>query len=208
IYDLNADLSKPMPLVYSRIGNDIEQIAFFGWSAERISRALLPLLDSSDPEMRRLAERASPIVRETNFAAVNSIASAPGPDTQPVLKPLAARPYTADVLAVMHPPSASPESARQGVSSSVNSKQKQLDEVFFRGYVEPILRKKGKDGYACANCHGTHTLFNATWSTVMNVVDTRNPENSLLLLKPTSSAETEGVVASNQLSHGGGVRWQ
>ena len=50
--------------------------------------------------------------------------------------------------------------------------QKKLDEAYFRAYVDPILHKKGKDGYACANCHVTHTLFNATWSTVMNVVDT------------------------------------
>ena len=85
--------------------------------------------------------------------------------------------------------------------------QRQLDEAFFKAYVEPILHKKGKDGYACANCHVTHTLFNATWSTVMNVVDTTDPENSLILRKPTSSAESEGVAGSKQLSHGGGVRW-
>ena len=30
IYDLEADLSKDGPPVYNRIGNDIEQIAFFG----------------------------------------------------------------------------------------------------------------------------------------------------------------------------------
>ena len=41
IYDLEADLSKIAPPVYNRIGNDIEQIAFFGDSADRLSRALL-----------------------------------------------------------------------------------------------------------------------------------------------------------------------
>ena len=60
--------------VYNRIGNDIEQIAFFGPSADLLAKSLLPLLDSPDAEMRRLAERASPIVRPTNFAAVNRIA--------------------------------------------------------------------------------------------------------------------------------------
>lgn len=40
------------------------------------------------------------------------------------------------------------------------------------------------------------------------MVDTANPENSLILRKPTSSAESEGIVGSNQLAHGGGVRWQ
>lgn len=41
----------------------------------------------------------------------------------------------------------------------------------------------------------------------MKVVDTSDPENSLILRKPTSSAESEGVVDSKILSHGGGVRW-
>jgi len=54
IYDLGADLSRPEPIVYSRIGNDIEQIAFFGPSAEKLAHALLPLLDSRDPELRTL----------------------------------------------------------------------------------------------------------------------------------------------------------
>jgi len=67
--------------------------------------------------------------------------------------------------------------------------------------------KRGKDGYACVNCHATHTLFDGTWSTARNVVDTANPENSLILRKPTSSAESEGIAASKILSHGGGVRF-
>ena len=31
--------------------------------------------------------------------------------------------------------------------------------------------KRGRDGYACVHCHATHTLFNATYSTALNVVD-------------------------------------
>jgi hypothetical protein len=50
-------------------------------------------------------------------------------------------------------------------------------------------------------------LFDGTWATVKNVVDTANPENSLLLRKPTSSSETEGVAGSKVLPHGGGVRF-
>jgi hypothetical protein len=49
IYDLDADLVKTGPPVYNRIGNDIEQVAFFGASADRIAKSLLPLLDSHDP---------------------------------------------------------------------------------------------------------------------------------------------------------------
>ena len=41
----------------------------------------------------------------------------------------------------------------------------------------------------------------------MNVVDTSDPENSLILRKPTSTAESEGVTNSAVLAHGGGVRF-
>ena len=73
--------------------------------------------------------------------------------------------------------------------------------------MEPILTKRGRDGYACVHCHATHTLFNATFSTALNVVDQANPENSLILRKPTSSSETEGVAGSTTLAHGGGIRF-
>jgi hypothetical protein len=208
IYDLNADLSQPGPIVYSRIGNDIEQIAFFGPSAERISRALLPLLDSSDPEMRRLAERASTIVRETNYFAVDKIAGDRGADTHLLEKKLAGMPDATEVVAAMQPPKGGPITPATLTRKEAPAKQRKLDEAFFKAYVEPILHKKGKDGNACANCHVTHTLFNATWSTVMNVVNTSDPEDSLILRKPTSSADSEGVVGSKDLAHGGGVRWQ
>jgi hypothetical protein len=88
------------------------------------------------------------------------------------------------------------------------SPRRKLDETLFRAYVEPILTRRGKDGNACVNCHATHTLFNGTYSTVNNVVDSEHPENSLILRKPTSSAETEGTLNSKQLAHGGGVRWE
>ncbi|MDQ6759237.1 MAG: hypothetical protein M3Z32_05140, partial [Acidobacteriota bacterium] len=82
-----------------------------------------------------------------------------------------------------------------------------LDEAYFRGYVEPILQTRGKDGYACVNCHATHTLFDGTFSTVKNVVNTADPENSLILRKPISTSESEGVANSKTLAHGGGVRF-
>ena len=119
-------------------------------------------------------------------------------------KKLRSMPAAAEVISAMGPPG--PSAPAVAVRSEA-PRQKKLDETFFRVYVDPILNKKGKDGYACANCHVTHTLFNATWSTVMNVVDTASPESSLILRKPTSSADSEGVVGSAQLAHGGGVRW-
>ncbi len=204
IYDLEADLGKNAPPVYNRIGNDIEQIAFFGESADRIARALMPLLDSKDAEMRRLAEEAAILVRDVKFPGVNAIAGAAGEQTKALTAKVEAMPEAVEVAHVLKPPPRVMNAASKagGPRGSVK-----LDEAFFRGYVEPILMKRGKDGYACVHCHASHTLFNATWSTVMNVVDTADPENSLILRKPTSTAESEGVAGSTVLAHGGGVRF-
>jgi HEAT repeat protein len=64
-YPLNAQLvRKEEGLKYTRIGNDIEQILFLGRSADRMAQVLLPLIQSSDPEMRREATLAAYMVRE------------------------------------------------------------------------------------------------------------------------------------------------
>jgi len=203
IYDLDADLTKHAPPVYNRIGNDIEQLAFFGESADLIARALLPLLDSKDAEMRRLAEQASILVRDVKFPDVNRIARASGEPVRALTAKIVAMPEAIEVAHVLKPPPPAPRTA----SSNAPRPNVKLDEAFFRGYVEPILQRRGKDGYACVHCHASHTLFNATWSTAMNVVDTADPENSLILRKPTSTAETEGIAGSTTLAHGGGVRF-
>lgn len=193
-YDPSADLTKPGPPVYSRIGNDIEQIVFFGQSADRMAAAITPLLDSPDPEMRRMAGRAALLVRDVNFAAVSRIAGPTGPPVKAL-------------LARTQPVREAAPSAATAVASAKPRPQKKLDEAFFHGYVEPILTRRGKDGYACVQCHATHTLFDGTYSGAMRVVDTSNPEQSLILRKPTSSSESEGVVNAATLAHGGGVRF-
>jgi hypothetical protein len=202
IYDLEADLGKKAPPVYNRIGNDIEQIAFFGESADRLAKALLPLLDSKDAEVRRLAEQAAILVRDVKFPDVNRIAGPTGEQTKALTAKVEAMPEAIEVAHILKPPPPAPRAKSSGAQVRVK-----LDEAFFRGYVEPILMKRGKDGYACVHCHASHTLFNATYGTVMNVVDTADPENSLILRKPTSTAESEGVAGSTTLAHGGGVRF-
>ena len=204
VYDLEADLENAGPPVYNRIGNDIEQIAFFGASAEQIAKSLLPLLDSPDSEMRELATTASLLVRETRFAEVNLVAGSAGQEVKLLNVKLETMPQAGDVARQMKP---APLNMRAGAGPAIRIQAAKLDEAFFRGYVEPILRKRGKDGNACVNCHATHTLFDGTWATVRNVVDTVNPENSLILRKPTSSSETEGIAGSKVLPHGGGERF-
>jgi hypothetical protein len=194
----HADVYEPLnkvedvfPPQYNRIGNDVEQIAFFGPSAERFSKALLPLLSSPDAQMKKLAQTAGLLVRPVRFPGVNEVAGDLGPLSKEVAEKL---------------PQPPPEPARTQVSQ-VKRNTRKLDETYFRGYVQPILEKRGRDGYACVHCHASHAIFDGSWSTAMKVVDTSDPENSLILRKPTSSAESEGVVDSKILSHGGGVRW-
>ncbi len=204
VYDLDADLQKKAPPVYNRIGNDIEQIVFFGDSRETFAAALLPLLDSSDTRTRSLAQTATLLVRETRFADVNRIAGSAGPATAKVLERIKQSPETVELARALNP---APINAAAAPAAGTGSSKAKLDEAYFRGYVEPLLQKRGKDGYACVNCHATHTLFDGTWSTVRNVVDAAQPEHSLILRKPTSSSESEGITNASTLAHGGGVRF-
>jgi hypothetical protein len=204
IYDLDANLEKPTPPLYNRIGNDVEQIVFFGESADRFAASLDPLLASKDVELRMLAARAVLMVREARFGEVNRIAGSMGPHTKLVARKLEEMPDAAEVVKALKPPPVTTAAAKPAQKQAPKF---QLDETFFRGYVQPIFEKRGKDGYACVQCHATHTLFNATYDTAPNVVNLREPEKSLILLKPTSTSESEGVAGANTVAHGGGVRF-
>jgi HEAT repeat protein len=202
VYDLTGSV-KNAPLAYNRIGNDTEQVEFFGSSAALMAKALLPLVESPDVEMSELARRASLVVREAPpFDAVEKAAGGRSETVLELGRKLDAS--APDVAKAFHAP---PPRMRSGAPAPPIPASQPLDKAVFENKIEPILTKKGADGYACVNCHATHTLFNATWDTVRNVVDRRDPENSLLLRKPTSTAESEGVVGSRVLSHGGGQRW-
>jgi hypothetical protein len=177
---------------------------FFGFSAERFARALAPLMGSTDPATRKLAQEAALLVREAPFPAVNKLAGDRGAAIQTISDRLDHSPDAAEIAKQYHPPA-----PRGGARAAVAAQRRELklDRAYFTAHVEPILHAKGKDGYACADCHATHTLFNATWSTMGNVIDLAQPENSLVLRKPISTSETEGVVGAARLAHGGGQRW-
>src|SRR6266566_5971934 len=159
VYDPKADHASQVPPIYNRIGNDVEQIVFFGASNDRLARALLPLVDSSDAELRRLAIQAALLVREARFAAVSAQAGPEGQGLQLLTQALLRHPAPVEVLTAFgHGPAA----ARTGRSAKASSARfAKPDEAYFRGYVEPILETRGKDGYACVHCHATHTIFNA-----------------------------------------------
>ncbi len=202
IYDPLADSEHGFVPVYNRIGNDVEQSVFFGESNTRFATALLPLVSSADLDLRRLAMGAAQLTRDARFGAVTAISGKPGVVRDELVK--AAKvdiqvPENAELLKAFNqfprPPAAAKGMVRTGARP---------DESFYRGYVEPIFLKRGKDGYACVQCHAAHTAFNATYSTVFGVVNLENPEESLLLKKPTWTAE--GTIGAQ--SHGGGARFE
>jgi len=98
-----------------------------------------------------------------------------------------------------------------------------LDYDFFVARVMPLFTAKGGDGNACVNCHDTHAILRLSrpdaagkftddqlrgnYASALGVIDTINPENSLLLRKPISDASQEGVVGTKRTPHGGGQRW-
>lgn len=101
--------------------------------------------------------------------------------------------------------------------------QQLLDYEFFKYNVEPILARKASDGLACVNCHANHTVFKlhepdefgvithadsrANYNAAIGVVNVADPENSLLVNKPTHRLDDVGVGDSQRLTHGGGLRW-
>jgi hypothetical protein len=195
VYDPTADRSTKFPGVYNRIGNDVEQIVFFGKANDRMAKALAPHLKSPDAETRRLAVLAGEMLRDVAFGEVSRLAGPPGSDRDPIL------------LAVKESKPA-PARRANGSGPRAGAGTAKPDDDYFRGYVEPILTTRGKDGQACVHCHASHTLFNATLTTARNVINVEDPESSLILVKPTSSAETEGVVNASKAAHGGGVRFE
>lgn len=196
VYDPTADRTTPFNGVYNRIGNDVEQIVFFGAANGRMAKALAPHLKSEDPEIRRLALLAGQMLRDAAFGEVSRLAGPPSAERDPILAAVkAAQPKPAPRAAGAGGNRARPGTARP-------------DDDYFRGYVEPILTARGKDGQACVHCHASHTLFNATLTTARNVINLDDPEASLILVKPTSSAESEGIVNASKTAHGGGVRFE
>jgi HEAT repeat protein len=142
------------------------------------------------------ALRAAPAVRD----ALNEVIRAGGPSAESARKLVSAAEL------------ASPDSARR------------LDIAFFSRRVMPVFaRKSASDGLACVSCHFNHNILRVTapdsegrftesqvretYRAALKVVNLRNPEESLLLRKPTSSSASEGLVDAKSVAHGGGMRW-
>lgn len=96
------------------------------------------------------------------------------------------------------------------------------DYQSFKEKVEPLFLTPGKDQRACINCHETHPILKllpidpnqpaeeqvtAHYRAALRVIDLRDPEQSLLAIKPTNPSPPEGAVAAPS-THEGGVRWE
>lgn len=208
-YDLKADPHSAAPATYNRIGNDIEQTVFFGEANSRFARALAPLIESKDAELRRLAMKAALITRDAKFGIVTKISGTPGPERDVLVSAARKDPNDETNLEVLKAFNAAPRPklSPQTAAARIRTTDRP-DESYFRGYVQPILEKRGKDGYACVQCHASHAIFDGSWGSAMKVVNLDNIEDSLILKKPISSAETEGVAGSGVVPHGGGVRFE
>jgi hypothetical protein len=98
-----------------------------------------------------------------------------------------------------------------------------LDFDYFVAKVEPILANTGPDGKACVMCHASHVIFKLqppntegqfspqdsedNYKYAMRVVNIGDPEQSLVLIKPTRPTDSAGNVADYLATHNGGQRW-
>ena len=98
-----------------------------------------------------------------------------------------------------------------------------LDFDYFVHRVQPIFQAKSEDKNACVQCHANHSIFRLhepdidgritdaelrdNYLNAIKVIDLAEPEQSLLLLKPTSSFDGIGVIGNYRKTHGGDVRW-
>jgi HEAT repeat protein len=98
-----------------------------------------------------------------------------------------------------------------------------LDFRYFVTRIEPILATPGPDGKACVFCHASHVIFKLNppnaqgvfsdqdsvenYKYAMRVVDINNPNESLLIIKPTRPSDSAGNVGDYLATHNGGQRW-
>jgi hypothetical protein len=98
-----------------------------------------------------------------------------------------------------------------------------LDFEYFKRKVQPVFFAFGPDQKACVQCHHNHGILKLTappdgspitdeisrdnYRSALRVVNLAAPEKSLILQKPLGSADVEGVVDAQAVSHGGEQRW-
>lgn len=98
--------------------------------------------------------------------------------------------------------------------------------LFYRDRVNAFFYQKGRDGKFCAKCHATHTIFGlaetppdgraltdaeivGNYRSILKVINTGDPEQSLVLRKPLSPFG-QGQASEDSptgITHVGGTRW-
>jgi hypothetical protein len=208
VYQPGADHATGFVPVYNRIGNDVEQTVFFGESNTRFAQALLKVeaAAANDAELQRLVMGAAILTRDARFPGVTPLAGPAGPERDQLVAKAKADPKKPENGELLKAFNQYPREAGARGGGPRRGTGARPDDAFFRGYVEPILSRRGKDGQACIHCHASHAIFDGTLSTAGKVINTEDPEESLILKKPTWTAEEEGTLGAK--SHGGGVRFE
>jgi len=104
---------------------------------------------------------------------------------------------------------------------------RQPDLLYFRDRVNHLFYVQGADANACASCHATHTILGlaeaprdgrplsdddviANYRSMLRVINTVDPEESLVLRKPRSPFGTGNAAADSPtgITHVGGIRWE
>jgi HEAT repeat protein len=103
-------------------------------------------------------------------------------------------------------------------------KPPQLDLATFRSQLEPIFYEPSADGQACADCHQNHAILRIAapqdlgtpaatginYLSALKVINSADPEASLLLRKPRSP-HGQGLpeaASPTGITHVGGPRWE
>ena len=155
------------------------------------------------PRCEGLPPQAALLVRDVRFGDVNRIAGPSSPEANGLSAKMEGIPEAIEALRILKPP---PPSAAAATGPAARATRR-LDEAFFRGYVEPIL-DQARPRRVCLRALPCDA--HAVQRDVLDGVERggpADPENSLILRKPTSSSETEGVAGSATLAHGGGIRF-
>ena len=212
---LYAGLSDESPAIRARsLGFARENDAL--WKEEDVHEYVLKLLVDADRKIRQaaletVAERHL-IVSEPRYAArVKAVAD--GDE--------ALRSRATDVLKA-----AKIDPARVKADAEV-AVARLPDLLLFRDQVNPYFYKKGEDGNACADCHATHTILGlaeppkdgraltdadvlGNYRSILKVINTGEPEQSLVLRKPRSPFGTgqSSDESPTGITHVGGQRWR
>ncbi|MCC6699278.1 MAG: discoidin domain-containing protein [Candidatus Hydrogenedentes bacterium] len=185
------------------------------WTEEDVHEYVLKLLIAADPKTREAALAA---VGDRNLVAVE-------PRYAARVKALVDGDTTLRDKAAETLRAAGFDPARITADATITA-VRMPDVLYFRDHVNDYFYQKGEDRNACADCHATHTILGlaeapkdgrpltddqilGNYRSLLKVVNTSDPEQSLVLRKPRSPFGTgqSSEESPTGVTHVGGTRW-